>query len=299
MGTHSDAGADHADIDEMAAQEAEQLYQRHLLRRAQAGDYEAFERLYALLEPGIGRFVRRLVGHGPESEDIVQDTFLALYTHLDNVVPAARLRPYVYRIARNHCYDRLRLWGRYEEVSIDASEGDGETGSGKRGATFHAPLHLQDEFTTAPDEAAHWLLLSMEVRSAIDRLPHQQRQTLILYCEEELTYAEIAEVMEVSIGTVKSRLFHAKKTLRGLVRPEVLLAIQQDDQEYGGSPTPMGDSASENTYSENSRTETQPAAEQPPTETLSTSEGWDNHGRTDHAKTHPVRSGTSRSAQVA
>lgn len=290
--------ADEAAQDEAAqtaAHEAEQLYQRHLLRRAQAGDYDAFERLYALLEPGIGRFVRRLVGHGTESEDIVQDTFLALYTHLDNIVPASRLRPYVYRIARNHCYDRLRLWGRYEEVSIDASDGDSEAGS-KREATFHAPLHLQDEFSTAPDEAAHWLLLSMEVRSAIDRLPHHQRQTLILYCEEELTYAEIAEVMEVSIGTVKSRLFHAKKTLRGLVRPEVLLAIQQDDREYDdGSPTPMGKSAPQSAPVDMQPNVQQPAEE----ESAPEGQGELEHGRTDFTKTHAVHSGTSRPAQVA
>lgn len=269
------------------AREAEQHYQRYLLRRAQAGDYDAFEQLYALLEPEIGRYVRRLIGHGTDSEDVIQDTFLALYTHLDNIVPASRLRPYVYRIARNHCYDRLRLWGRYEEVSIDASDGGGDHEANRRGGgSFHAPLHLQDEFSTAPDEAAHWLLLSMEVRGAIDRLPHHQRQTLILYCEEELTYAEIAEVMEVSIGTVKSRLFHAKKTLRGLVRPEVLLAIQQDEAGYDdGSPTPQHDSA--------------PDVKQPPTDAQSQPEGRQDNGRTGHTKAHPISTGAARPAQVA
>ncbi|MBK8136853.1 MAG: hypothetical protein IPK52_13635, partial [Chloroflexi bacterium] len=83
---------------------------------------------------------------------------------------------------------------------------------------------------TAPEEVTHWLLLGLEVRQSIDRLPELQRQTLILFCEEAMSHAEIAEVMDVSIGTVKSRLFHAKKGLRGLVRPELLLAIQAESK---------------------------------------------------------------------
>lgn len=89
--------------------------------------------------------------------------------------------------------------------------------------SFHA------DKSQPPDEIAHWLLLYLEVQEAIDRLPEHHRQTLILYCEEELSYAEIADVMEINIGTVKSRLYHAKKTLRGLVSPQTLLAIQTPD----------------------------------------------------------------------
>lgn len=192
--------------------------QDELLQQARAGDYDAFEQLYRWLEPGLARFVRRLIGDGAESEDVLQDTFLALYMNLDRIQPTANLRPYAYRIARNNCFDRLRSWGRYDEVSIDDDNDDAYSP--------RLPLQLKDEDAQPPDEVTHWLLLGLEVRQAIDRLPEAQRQTLILYCEEELTYAEIAEVMDVSIGTVKSRLFHAKKTLRGLVRPEILLAVQ-------------------------------------------------------------------------
>jgi RNA polymerase sigma-70 factor (ECF subfamily) len=76
-----------------------------------------------------------------------------------------------------------------------------------------------------PEEVAHWLLIQLEVREAIDRLPEMQRQALILYSEEDLSYTEIAAVMETTVGTVKSRLFHAKQTLRRLLRPETLEAL--------------------------------------------------------------------------
>jgi RNA polymerase sigma factor (sigma-70 family) len=97
------------------------------------------------------------------------------------------------------------------------------------GAEDRIAFDLRDD-AGAPEEVTHWLLLGIEVRGSIDRLPELQRQTLILFCEEEMSHAEIAEIMGVSVGTVKSRLFHAKKTLRGLVRPELLLAIQAESE---------------------------------------------------------------------
>lgn len=188
------------------------------LELAQAGDPTAFESLYLWLEPDVARFVRRLMRDDPASDDIVQETFLTLYIHLAEIDPPAKLRPYVFRVARNACYDVMRQWGRRPGVSIDDD-----------GAEDRVAFNLRDD-AAAPEEVAHWLLMGMEVRGAIDRLPELQRQTLILFCEEDMSHAEIADIMDVSIGTVKSRLFHAKKTLRGMVQPELLLAIQADSQ---------------------------------------------------------------------
>ncbi len=192
--------------------------EREYLIQAQAGDATAFDELHLLLEPALQRFVRRLVGDEHLAQDLVQDTFITLYTHLDDIYPPEKLRPFLFRVARNKAYDALRRGGRYDVVSLDDE-----------------PLEMRVSFhadkSQPPDEIAHWLLLYLEVQEAIDKLPEHHRQTLILYCEEELSYAEIAEVMEVNIGTVKSRLFHAKKTLRGLVNPKTLLAIQQPDMD--------------------------------------------------------------------
>ncbi|MDX1993715.1 MAG: sigma-70 family RNA polymerase sigma factor [bacterium] len=184
-----------------------------LLRQAQQGSYDAFTELHDLLEPGVKRFVGRLIGHGQEAEDITQDTLIALYTNLCRIDPVENLRPYVFRIARNRCYDVLRRQGRFEDVSLDDE-----------------PAEMRVSFSNshliaAPEDVTHWLLLHLEVQEAMERLPELQRQTLVFYCEEELSYAEIAEIMNVSIGTVKSRLFHARTTLRGLLRPDTLRAI--------------------------------------------------------------------------
>lgn len=185
-----------------------------LLERAREGDYEAFGELQAELEPPIRRFVRRLIGYHHAEDDIVQTVFIALFRNMHRIDPIENLRPYVYRMARNRCYDELRSQGRFQKVSLDDE-----------------PAELWVSFTAAQDEqphsedVAHWLLLHLEVREAMDRLPELQRQTLILYSEEEMSYAEIAEAMNCSIGTVKSRLFYAKKTLRQLLRPETVKAL--------------------------------------------------------------------------
>lgn len=184
------------------------------LLAAQAGQVGAFEGLYERLMPDVARFVRRLLRDDPCCDDVVQDTFISVFIHLASITPPEKLRPFVFRVARNACYDVMRVWGRRVGVSLDDDA-----------AHERLAFELYDG-ADAPDEAAHWLLLGIEVREAIDRLPEVQRQTLILFCEQDFSHAEIAEVMGVSVGTVKSRLFNAKKTLRGLVRPEVLAAIQ-------------------------------------------------------------------------
>ncbi|HLU09753.1 MAG TPA: RNA polymerase sigma factor [Oceanobacillus sp.] len=188
-----------------------------LLERARAGDYGAFAELQQALEPPIRRFIRRLIGYHDAEDDIVQTVFISLYRNMHRIDPVENLRPYVYRMVRNRCYDELRSQGRYQKISLDDE-----------------PAAMWVSFTAAQDEApqsedvAHWLLLHLEVREAMDRLPELQRQTLILYAEEEMSYGEIAEAMNCSIGTVKSRLFYAKKTLRQLMRPETLKALEAE-----------------------------------------------------------------------
>ncbi len=188
------------------------------LAEAQAGDDSAFDCIHNALAPGVQRFIGRLIG-AENAEDVAQEVFLTLYKNLPAITPPGKLKPYVFRVARHRCYDWLRKHGRYETLSLDDE-----------------PMNVRVSFNAAPnatppDEIAHWLLLSLEVRDAIDTLPDAQRQTLILYCEEELTYAEIGEVMDVSIGTVKSRLHHARKALRSLLNPQTLLAIEDSINE--------------------------------------------------------------------
>jgi RNA polymerase sigma-70 factor, ECF subfamily len=179
-----------------------------LLASAQAGDLTAFTALCERLEAPARRFVRWLVGMVDDEDDILQDGLLALYLNLPRLDPPGKLRPFVYRVLRNRCYDHLRARLRHRVEALDEIEDVG-------GDQPIAPDAL-------PDETAHWRLLAAEVQQAVNQLPELQRQTLILHSVEAMSYAEIAETMNTSMGTVKSRLFYAKKNLRSLLSPETL-----------------------------------------------------------------------------
>ena len=190
-----------------------QLTEAELLTEAQNGDLEAFEELQRRLEPPVRRFVARLMRSNYAEDDIVQDVFISLYYKMDRIQPVENVRPYVFRMARNRCYDDMRRNGRDPSLSLDDEP-----------VNMWVSFTKSDEFG-APDELTHWLLLHLEVRDAMDQLPEAQRQALILYAEEGMAYAEIADVMETSVGTIKSRIHHAKKNLRGLLRPGTLDAL--------------------------------------------------------------------------
>lgn len=184
-----------------------------LLERARGGERSAFEELQVALDAPARRFIRRLIGLSDMEDDIIQNAFFALYMNLDRLDTGEKLRPFLFRVLRNQCYDELRWQGRYDTVSLDEDAEDTET------------MALATTPETGPDETTHWLLIYGEVQDAIARLPELQRQTLLLYTEVDLSYAEIADAMSVSIGTVKSRLFHARTTLLRMLRPETRVAL--------------------------------------------------------------------------
>jgi RNA polymerase sigma-70 factor, ECF subfamily len=187
-----------------------------LLRLAQAGDNLAFDDLQRLIAPDLGRFCRRYVQDAVLVEDIVQDVFLRFFRHLPQMDPERSPRPYLYRMARNRCYDELRGWQRHEE----AESLDDEVVALRVAA-------LGSDDGQGPEDLVDWMLLKLEVDEAMAAIPFDQRQALLLYAEEGLTYSEVAEVLGVSLGTVKSRIYHAKKKLRQHLHPDTLFALDE------------------------------------------------------------------------
>lgn len=188
-----------------------------LLQLARNGHRDAFTQLQAALEGPARRFVRKLIGPGDAEDDIVQNAFFALYMNLDRLDDGEKLRPFLFRVLRNQCYDELRTQGRYQWVSVDSGD-DAELES------------LPAETSAQPEERTHWLLIYSQVQEAIEQLPELQRQTLLFYTTADLSYAEIAEVMHTSIGTVKSRLYYAKRNLLRLLPPDTLAALNVGDE---------------------------------------------------------------------
>lgn len=180
-----------------------------LLHEAQEGNANAFAELQSLFEIPIRRFVGRMMQRSDDVDDIVQNTFIALYKNLERIDPPEKLRPFLFRVARNLCYDYLRKYYRRDELAIQDCE------------------HRLGTDSTSPEDNAHWTLMLEQVRKAIDCLPEIHRDTLILYVEEGLSQAEIADVMRTEIGTVKSRLHYARKLLKQSVSPDILNVLKQ------------------------------------------------------------------------
>ena len=160
------------------------------------------------------RFIRRLIGASAQEDDIVQDAFLALYRNLNRVDPAM-LRPYLFRIVRNLCYDELRRQGRFRLriVSLDTNSVGGES------------LAVRDENSFGnPERNLERCSAYATLEQAMDFLPEQQRQVVILFYYEDFSYSEIAEATRAPVNTVKARLYYARKNLRRLlsVRPELV-----------------------------------------------------------------------------
>lgn len=185
-----------------------------LFKKAQEGDKDAFDLLQKQLEPALKRFIRRLIDNNEIADDIAQEAFLSLYMNLERIDPIENLKPYLFRIARNLCYDTLKRKGRYNftgDVSVLASG-------------------LNSQLARSEDEELSWKLILSKVRQNFERLPEHLRQAMILYCDENMSYAQIAYSTNVSEGTVKSRIHYARRYLTSMLHPDDLEILRKYTQ---------------------------------------------------------------------
>lgn len=166
--------------------------EQHLIEQAQQGDREAFGELVRLHFQGAINVVYRLSGDIHLAEDIAQETFIRVWTKLHTYRPVGSFRGWVYRIATNAALDALRR--RKTELSVDEL-----ALPVKGGSVEHSIMRRQQtEF----------------VQQAVLELPAASRIVLVLREYEGLTYREIADSLEIPLGTVMSRLAYAREALK-------------------------------------------------------------------------------------
>lgn len=174
---------------------------RDLVVRWQAGDEAAFEELIRRHESRVYRLLYRMMGSREDAEDLTQETFLSLHRHGHRFRAEARFSTFVYRVAANAALNRRRSLGR-GRARIDKLKVRQEAGDDLPSA----PRNPED--ATAGGE------LTGHVREALDRLSPSLRMPVILYDIEGLAYGEIARVLGIAEGTVKSRIHRARQALR-------------------------------------------------------------------------------------
>ena len=176
-----------------------------LLRRAQRGDPEAFEQLIGPLEQLIWRICWHYTGNREAAEDCGQDTMIRIWRSLDSYRGDCALESWVYRIAANCCMDYLRKKKRDKSESVEPLREQGFDPADPSPGT-EAQVVAEDEHR--------------RLREAITCLPEEQREALILTQLQKVPYEEAALLLQVSEGTVKSRVNRAKARLKEILSEE-------------------------------------------------------------------------------
>jgi RNA polymerase sigma-70 factor, ECF subfamily len=186
----------------------QRLSDEQLLQRYAAGNRQVLEELFDRYRLPAYRVAHRLLGNEADALDAVQEGFVKALSHLDSFQGRSSFKTWLFRVVSNAALDLGRARSRRELLSLDAPR---ETDS-----ELMQPM---------VDEDPAWGLERADLRhllqEALAQLSDAQQRTFVLHADGGLSYREVAEVLEISIGTVMSRLFYARQKLRSWLAPRL------------------------------------------------------------------------------
>lgn len=169
---------------------SDKLAEHVLIMRCQLRDRQAMAELIERYERPVRYFIRQLVNNADLADELFQDTWLKVIRRIHTLANPEKFAVWLYRIARNRVYEEFRR--RKQTVELDEA--------------MEAPDNPQEEALSFEDAA--------KLHRCLGELKPLQKEVLLLRFLEEMSYEEIAEVLVCHIGTVRSRIHHAKQTLR-------------------------------------------------------------------------------------
>ena len=196
-------GTEEQDLKELEGGSPEEA---RLIKACQEGDNSAFNLLVWRWEKPLYNFIYKYVGDATLAEDLVQDTFVRVLKSIRRYAHQGSFSTWLYRIAINLCKDHLKR----KRVPLVSLHDYYTTGSGER---VYVQDRIQDEGART-DESLKAEEREELVRRLLAGLPEEERMVILLKEYQELTFREIAEVLEIPEGTVKSRLYHGLKSMR-------------------------------------------------------------------------------------
>lgn len=191
-----------------------------LIEALRAGAAEAYERLVDVYQQPVYNLVYRLMDDPSETSDVVQEVFLKVFRNIGSFRGNSSLKTWIYRISFNEAYNHRRWFSRHKRQEVGLEKDDDES------LSFRdvLPDPGRSAFDLACDVETHAL-----IEEALTGLNPAFRAAVVLRDIEDLSYEEIAEVLQVSMGTVKSRILRGrealKRALASRLRPEP--ALQQ------------------------------------------------------------------------
>ena len=169
------------------------------LDRARAGDQASFGLLVGAYQRPVFALAYRMLGDATEAEDAAQETFLRGYARLHQYNPQHKFSTWLFSIANHHCIDRLRQ-RRVQFIGLDDSP----------------VVFTQESDSARPEKEALAAEQAEEMQALVNQLEPDYRTPLVLRYWNDCSYREIADIMDISVAAVKSRLFRARKKLASL-----------------------------------------------------------------------------------
>jgi RNA polymerase sigma-70 factor (ECF subfamily) len=174
-----------------------------LLARFRDGERDAFGHLVRRYERELYGYLRRYLGDSSLADDVFQNTFLQLYTKIGQYEAGRPVRPWLYTIATHQAIDALRRNSRHQALSLDQKREQLHDGD------IQSLMALLESRAPGPLDLAEGEERRVQVRQSVESLPDFLRQVVILAYYQGLKYREIADIVGIPVGTVKSRLHAA------------------------------------------------------------------------------------------
>jgi RNA polymerase sigma-70 factor (ECF subfamily) len=180
-----------------------------LMARIAEGDEYAFELLVGRHQSSILNLIYRFIGDRTKSQDLAQEVFIRVWQAAGSYQPKAKFTTWIYRITANLCLNELKSARRGRWFPFHRSDGDSENA-------------IEETFSDGSPTAEDLLLAkerSRQISEAIQSLPANQRMALVLRRYDDLSYQEIAKILDCSVSAVESLIVRAKRNLQKKLAP--------------------------------------------------------------------------------
>lgn len=196
-----------------------------LIAQLRAGSEEAFAWLIATYHQRIYSVIARTIPAGSDAADVTQEVFIKVFRSISSFHGDASLRTWIYRIALHEALNQRRWWSRHRKQEITIEAETGHTGENE----VH-PLRIKDMLADeheSPFEFAAHREMREKIEAGLRKIPEAFRAVVVLRDLEGFTYEEIAEILNVNLGTVKSRLMRGRAHLKEQLAPYAAEARKQ------------------------------------------------------------------------